>query len=78
MVVRGLLGASENATDLGSDINLHAVTTIMKNMVNLVSTYYSNKNLVDCIEEEATNLAIAANFVAKGITDMVTVDVEDC
>ncbi|KAG7351926.1 vault protein inter-alpha-trypsin domain containing protein [Nitzschia inconspicua] len=50
----------------------------LKRMVNLVTPCPEDKKLVDCIEEEATDLAIAANIVAQGITGMVTVDHDDC
>lgn len=51
---------------------------IIKSLVRLKETNCNEKEFVTCIEKEATQLALDANIVAKGLTAMVTVDSDEC
>lgn len=50
----------------------------IKSLVKLANPICKEKEFVKCIEEEAVNLALDANIVAKGLTAMVTVDSDEC
>jgi hypothetical protein len=46
--------------------------------VKLKDPICNEKEFVKCIEEEALELALNANIIAKGLTAMVTVDSDEC
>ncbi|KAL3908383.1 MAG: hypothetical protein SGILL_008504, partial [Bacillariaceae sp.] len=50
----------------------------LREMVKLAEPCPDDKKMKDCIEEEATQLALSAEIVTKGITAMVTEDGKDC
>ncbi len=65
-----LVRMQEAAEFLGNDI--------VKSLVTLVNSNCKEEEFSDCIKDEALDLAIKANVVAKGLTAMVTVDDDQC
>ncbi|KAL7507226.1 hypothetical protein ACHAXN_004436 [Cyclotella atomus] len=51
---------------------------ILRTIVKLKDPICNEKEFVKCIEEEALELALNANIIAKGLTAMVTVDSDEC
>ena len=65
-----LMELRDSATLLGDDILLH--------LARLPKPCEQDETVVECIEKEASALAVKSNLVARGLTGMVTEDDMKC